>query len=90
MIAKVNEWFGQKVAESNCLQTLHLDPNLEYLDLKFKERAIERCVFIEWKKADLLLPLYPLHLIVTNRLANTANHKSNLMRDALFIRNCQP
>jgi hypothetical protein len=81
MITKVNEWFGQIVAANEQVQHLHLDPNLEYLDFKFKDRAIDRSIFIEWKKADMLVPFYPLHLIVTNRLANTSNHKSNLMRD---------
>lgn len=87
MIAKVNEYFAA-LEKTQHIKHLHLDPNLEFLDLKFKGKAIEHSIFVEWKKSDLLIPFYPLSVIVTNRLAN--DYKSSLMRQVSLIRNCSP
>ena len=85
MLRNLNEFLNLSLCSPNAtFQSVRLDP--QFLDIKYKFLNREKSIFILRNCFDYTLPLYPLCLLATNKMANTMLKTNNL----LTIRNCQP
>ena len=99
---KIGNYLGPNLHEKSRpinINSLFVDPNhLDFVDIKFsfknwQNTNIDRSVFIFRTKTDYSLAVYPLTLLVTNKMANTfisRQSSGNALKDFSLIRNCTP